>query len=148
MASSMVVEKVKAEKGKESKEKFIEESDNMYEVDPSKVAKDIIVNVLTRPCTMMKSEGNTTVCMKQGDRLQGQYYVDLVKKHRVSGLQLVCCLEEWFLKELEETRSKRHGVVMQEWEKEAHKNIDKTVKAEPLERRVIGRRSQRRKANS
>lgn len=98
----------------------------LYEIDPNKVDKDIVVST-TEPVKLLpkgKHNQNATLRLKKGDRVKGAYFAEMVTEHKVEGLQLCCNLSKEYLKDLDKERQKRIGTEPEKWIQEAHANID------------------------
>jgi len=99
----------------------------LYELDTSRVAKDIIVNVDTGVMILPDCDGrNSTIKLFQGDRIRGTFYAEMVSKHKVPKIQFVYKLNPKTVKELEMIRQKRNGTVKEPWMEEAAKLLPKS----------------------
>lgn len=108
----------------------VEKENELYEhVDPDFIPEDVVVNVIKRPALLPKDPngdaGGGSVILKRGDRVRGAYYASMVVKDHIPGLQLACKLTEKNLTELEKERQEREGLVLEEWQKDARRKLNK-----------------------
>jgi hypothetical protein len=91
---------------------------DLYETDPRLVSRDIVVCV-EHPFILPANSRNITKRLKKGDRIRGKYYVELVTREKIEGLQLAYKLPGSFLEQLDGIRRERTGEKPPLWAVEA-----------------------------
>jgi hypothetical protein len=93
---------------------------NMWTSADKECPRDLVVNAGNRPCIIaaLHAAPRDQARIDVGDRRQGEYYADLVRRGLGQGLQFVCKLPTRRLAELEKMRAIRTGEEPADWIKE------------------------------
>lgn len=80
----------------------------LYELDPKKVDKTIVINTTEKPFILPRKITNSTIRVLQGERIKGKYYVRLIAQDpkMFAGLALAHKLTADHLQRLEKLRKK------------------------------------------
>lgn len=105
-----------------------------YQTDPDLVEDDLVVNLLPRGALLPRSDQHhSSIWLKQGDRVKGSYFRQMVTVHRVEGLALCRNVSKERLEELERIRQERDGNKVNElvkdcWSKLSDENTREIMK--------------------
>lgn len=101
-------------------EEMKDEQNITYETSPAKCSNNQIINLGKSPQFLPSGKNNnSTICLRQGDRIDGEYYARLVTKYKIPRLQLCKKCSAKQLVSMEEIRLSRSGENPEDWIKEA-----------------------------
>lgn len=105
----------------------------LYETNPEKVDKDIVVNTCERSFILPRYKTNSTIRLLQGERVKGKYYARMVEENpgQIPGLALACKLTGKHLETLEKLRKKNSkeepsAIVKEIWAKKGQNTEEET----------------------